>query len=115
MTFYATCRMSASISSTANAEYGPGQMEINFAPAVGIAAADHAFTFKNGVKEIARRHQMIASFMTKPQIDQSANGCHYHQSLWQGDRNVFLDTSREDCLSDFCPCFIAGQLRHAPA
>lgn len=100
---------------TANAEYGPGQMEINFAPAWGITAADHAFTFKNGVKEIARRHQMIASFMTKPQIDQSANGCHYHQSLWQGDRNVFLDTSREDGLSDFCRCFIAGQLRHAPA
>ena len=76
---------------TANAEYGPGQMEINFGPAWGVAAADHAFTFKNGVKEIARHHGMIASFMTKPHIDQSANGCHYHQSLWQGDKNAFLD------------------------
>ena len=65
---------------TANAEYGPGQMEINFAPAWDIAAADHAFTFKNGVKEIALQHGMIASFMTKPHIDQSASGCHYHQS-----------------------------------
>jgi glutamine synthetase len=37
---------------TANAEYGPGQMEINFRPAWGVGAADHAFTFKNGVKEI---------------------------------------------------------------
>jgi glutamine synthetase len=100
---------------TANAEYGPGQMEINFAPAWGITAADHAFTFKNGVKEIAQRHQMIASFMTKPQIDQSANGCHYHQSLWQDDQNVFLDTSRENGLSDVCRYFVAGQLRHAPA
>jgi glutamine synthetase len=35
---------------TANTEYGPGQMEINFAPALGIAAADQAFTFKNGIK-----------------------------------------------------------------
>ncbi|MFN8565577.1 MAG: glutamine synthetase, partial [Anaerolineae bacterium] len=30
---------------TSNSEYGPGQMEINFAPAAGISAADHAFRF----------------------------------------------------------------------
>jgi glutamine synthetase len=100
---------------TANAEYGPGQMEINFGPAWGVAAADHAFTFKNGVKEIARQHGMIVSFMTKPHIDQSANGCHYHQSLWQGDKNAFLDDSGEDGLSDICRYFLAGQLAHAGA
>jgi glutamine synthetase len=100
---------------TANAEYGPGQMEINFAPAWGIDAADQAFTFKNGVKEIALQHGMIASFMTKPHIDQSACGCHYHQSLWQGDKNVFLDDSSEDGLSDLCRYFLAGQLAHSEA
>ena len=100
---------------TANAEYGPGQMEINFGPAWGVAAADHAFTFKNGVKEIARQHGMIVSFMTKPHIDQSANGCHYHQSLWHGDTNAFLDDSSEDGLSDICRYFLAGQLAHAGA
>src|SRR5574341_378632 len=61
---------------TSNAEYGPGQMEINFAPSMGIEAADNAFTFKNGVKEIAQRNDYMASFMTKPYADQSANGCH---------------------------------------
>jgi len=100
---------------TANAEYGPGQLEINFAPALGVTAADRAFTFKNGVKEIAQRHGMIASFMTKPHIDQSANGCHYHQSLWEGDRNALVDTTSPDGLSDVCRAFLAGQLAHAPA
>jgi glutamine synthetase len=100
---------------TANAEYGPGQMEINFAPAWGIAAADHAFTFKNGIKEIALQHGMMATFMTKPHIDQSASGCHYHQSLWQDDKNVFLDDSSKDGLSDICRYFLAGQLAHAEA
>ena len=100
---------------TANAEYGPGQMEINFEPAWGVAAADQAFTFKNGVKEIALQHGMIASFMTKPHIDQSASGCHYHQSLWQGDKNAFLDDSSADGLSDICRYFLAGQLAHAEA
>ncbi len=100
---------------TANAEYGPGQMEINFAPAWGIAAADNAFTFKNGVKEIAQRNGMLASFMTKPRIDQSANGCHFHQSLWQDNKNVFIDTSSPDGLSVVARHYLAGQIAHAPA
>src|SRR5205823_1137572 len=66
---------------TANAEYGPGQMEINYAPAVGINSADQAFTFRNAVKEVALQHGYMASFMTKPYADHSASGCHFHQSL----------------------------------
>lgn len=100
---------------TSNAEYGPGQMEINFAPANGIKAADDAFTFKNGVKEIAQRRGMMASFMTKPWIDQSANGAHYHLSLWQGRRNAFLDAHSPTGLSEVAEQFIAGLLAHAPA
>jgi glutamine synthetase len=100
---------------TSNAEYGPGQMEINFAPARGIAASDHAFCFKNGVKELMQRRGLMASFMTKPYADQSANGCHFHQSLWQGDTNAFLDASSKDGLSGVCRYFIAGQIEHAAA
>ena len=100
---------------TANAEYGPGQMEINFAPAWGVSAADNAFTFKNGLKEIAQRNGMMASFMTKPHIDQSANGCHYHQSLWQNNKNAFLDTSSSDGLSQVAHQYLAGQIAHAAA
>lgn len=100
---------------TANAEYGPGQLEINFAPSWDITAADNAFTFKNGVKEIAQRNGMMVSFMTKPRIDQSASGCHYHQSLWQDNRNAFVDTSSPDGLSAVARHFLAGQLAHSPA
>ncbi|MCX6049778.1 MAG: glutamine synthetase family protein [Chloroflexi bacterium] len=100
---------------TSNAEYGPGQMEINFAPAWDIAAADQAFTFKNGVKEIAQRNGMMVSFMTKPQIEQSANGCHYHLSLWKDGENAFVDATRQDGLSAVARHFIAGQLAHAAA
>lgn len=100
---------------TSNAEYGPGQMEINFAPARDIRASDDAFTFKNGVKEIAQQRGMMASFMTKPWSDQSANGCHYHLSLWRGNRNAFLDTHSADGLSDVAKQFIAGIIAHTPA
>jgi glutamine synthetase len=101
---------------TANAEAGPGQMEINFAPATGITAADHAFTFKNGVKEIAQRNGYVASFMTKPYADQSGNGCHYHQSLLdvKNGRSVFIG-NRSDALSDIAGRWLGGQLAHAAA
>jgi glutamine synthetase len=102
---------------TSNAEYGPGQMEINFAPAAGIAAADHAFRFKNGVKEIAQRHGYMASFMTKPYADQSASGCHYHHSLvdLQTGMNAFSSTEPPFDLNETCRWWLGGQIKHAAA
>src|SRR5689334_7651939 len=102
---------------TANAEYGPGQQEINFAPDWGIAAADTAFSFKQGVKEIARQHGYAASFMTKPYADQSASGCHFHHALYRRSdgANAFDDPGGPDGLSVVARQFIAGQLAHAAA
>ncbi len=102
---------------TSNAEYGPGQMEINFSPAQGITAADDAFTFKNGVKEISQRNGYLASFMTKPYGDQSANGCHYHHSLIdiQSGRNAFSNPENYQQLSDVCRWWLGGQIQHAAA
>ncbi len=100
---------------TADLEYAPGQIEINFAPGWGIDGADRAFTFKNTIKEIAQQHGKIASFMTKPDINLSANGCHFNQSLWDGERNALFDPSREHGLSEVGAHYIAGQLAHAPA
>lgn len=102
---------------TANAEYGPGQLEINFAPAMGIQSADNAFTFKNGVKEIAVRHGYTATFMTRPYADQSSSGCHFHQSLLRVEdgKDAFVDTSTADGLSEVCRNYMAGQLSHAAA
>jgi glutamine synthetase len=100
---------------TADLEYAPGQVEINFAPAWGLDAADQAFTFKNAVKEIAHRHGRIASFMTKPWFGLSASGCHFNQSLWQGDMNAFWDPDQEHGISTTLKHYIAGQLAHAPA
>jgi len=102
---------------TANAEYGPGQMEINFAPARGIEAADQDFTFKNGVKEIAAQHGYMASFMTKPYAEQSACGCHYHHGLFdlQSGDNAFAHPDRPADMNDVCRHFLGGQIAHAPA
>src|SRR5262249_5089243 len=85
-------------------------------PTWDIGAADAAFSFKQGVKEIARQHGYVASFMTKPYIDQSASGCHFHHALYRtdDDANLFDDPSKPDGLSDVARQFIAGQIAHAP-
>jgi len=100
---------------TAHAEAGPGQMEINFAPKMGIEAADFVFTFKNGVKEIAQRHGYVASCMTMPYADQSANGCHFHQSLvdMKTDRNAFVGS--DGSWTDAWRWWLGGQIAHAAA
>jgi glutamine synthetase len=102
---------------TSNAEYGPGQLEINYAPAMGSAAADQAFTFKNGVKEMAQQMGYTASFMTKPWADQSASGCHYHHTLLdrESGENRFADESTPDGLSQLARYWIGGQIAHARA
>lgn len=102
---------------TSNAEYGPGQMEINFAPAAGIAAADHAFRFKNGVKEIAQKNGYMASFMTKPYADQSASGCHHHHSLTdlKTGKNAFSNPDKPFELNAVCRWWLGGQIKHAKA
>lgn len=102
---------------TSNSEYGPGQMEINFAPAAGISAADHAFRFKNGVKEIAQTLGYMASFMTKPYADQSASGCHYHHSLTdlKTGLNAFSNPDNPFELNDTCRWWLGGQIKHAAA
>jgi glutamine synthetase len=102
---------------TYNVEYGPGQMEINFAPRVGLAAPDQAFVFKNALKELAQQRGYRASFMTKPYADQSASGCHYHHSLLHrdGGANAFADPGAADGLSQLARHWIAGQMVHARA
>lgn len=102
---------------TSNAEYGPGQMEINFAPAHDITAADHAFAFKNGVKEIAQRGGRMASFMTKPYADQSASGCHFHHGLVDlaSGRNAFARADGPPELTDLGRWWLGGLIAHAAA
>lgn len=102
---------------TCNTEWGPAQYEINYSPADGIVGADQAFTWKNGLKEIGAKHGLLITMMTKPWIDKSANGSHFHISLLDAKtgENAFYDPHSPDGLSDICRWFIGGQIAHARA
>jgi glutamine synthetase len=99
---------------SSNPEYGPGQLEINFAAADPLRTADNTVLFKATVKEIARRHGLRATFMPKPYANQSGNGMHVHSSLSQHGRNVF-DAGNGHLLNDMMRHWVGGLVHHAPA
>lgn len=81
--------------------------------------ADRLTFFRLMVKEIARRHGHLATFMPKPFADRTGSGAHYNMSLADltTGENLFAspDDARGCGLSTLGYQFIAGVLRHAPA
>jgi len=102
---------------THNCEYAGSQFETNYGPALNLAAADKAFAFKNGMKELAHRHGLIASFMAKPFAGMAGSGCHLHLSLWnrKTGANAFWDAKAPAGVSETARQFVEGVLAHAPA
>jgi glutamine synthetase len=100
---------------TANCEYAGSQWEINFAPGRGMNGPDRAFSFKNGVKELAYRDGLIATFMSKPFADAAGCGAHNHLGLLdlESGENALSDGDGQWGLSAAGRSFVAGQLRHA--
>jgi len=102
---------------TANCEYAGSQWEINFTPGRGIAAPDKAFTFKNGIKQIAHQDGLLATFMSKPFAEEAGNGCHIHMSLVDAEtgENIMADPDHPQGLSKIGRQFVAGGLKYANA
>ena len=80
-----------------------------------MAGPDQAFSFKNGVKELARHEGLLATFMTKPFPDSAGCGAHTHMSLLSRDtgESAMADGNDPMGFSTVGRQFLAGQLRHA--
>ncbi|MCG3175305.1 MAG: Glutamine synthetase [Candidatus Omnitrophica bacterium] len=95
-------------------EVAPSQHEIDLRYTDALTMADNAMTYRLVVKEIAMKNGVYATFMPKPLKDENGSGMHVHQSLFQGDKNVFYDRKDRSRLSRTAKHYIAGLLRHAP-
>jgi glutamine synthetase len=100
-------------------EWGPGQVEVSFAPMTGLAAADAAVLFRSAVKQVAQRHGLLATFMARPALPNiTSSGWHLHQSLTtrDGGGNAFAaPADGEQPLSDAGLSYVAGLTEHALA
>jgi len=81
-----------------NPEYAAGQVEVNIRYSEALAAADRVVAFRSLVKELAVAHDYLATFMSKPFLEESGNGFHVHHSLWRGSENVFSDNGKLSAL-----------------
>ncbi len=97
-------------------ETGPGVYEAAITYSDILEAADRAVLFKTGVKEIAYRHGIMATFMAKWSVDLPGNGGHVHQSLWDAalSKNLFFDEKDPKKMSELFKSYIAGQLHCLP-
>lgn len=101
------CRLQGVPATTALAEYGPGQFEVNLQHHDDpLAACDQALRFKRIVKSVARANGCEATFLAKPYRDMAGSGLHVHVSVQDGSgRNIFECDKPEEC----------ADLRHAVA
>ena len=82
------CKLQNIETGAISAEMGPGQFEINFNHHSDVLrAADETCLFKRTVVEVAKNHNMMASFIAKPMIEQPGNGLHMHVSVVDKKRN----------------------------
>src|SRR5215212_4374168 len=98
-------------------ELGPSQYEFTFAPERGLAAADTMALFRSAMKQVARRHGYLVSFMCRPKLPNTfASGWHLHQSLLdrKSGKNLFVSGNNE-LLSPLGQHYLAGLLAHACA
>jgi len=99
-------------------EFGPSQYEFTFAPQAGMAPADTMVLFRSALKQVARRHGHLVSFMCRPRLPNVlACGWHLHQSLLDASSqaNLFVSHDGAKPLSELGRAYLAGLLAQARA
>jgi glutamine synthetase type III len=95
-----------------------GQFEMNWIFDDALLTADRHSFFKFMAKSVAEKHGMRATFMPKPFMALTGNGCHAHISVWDaatGKTNMFADNTDEMGLSKQGYNFLGGIMKHAEA
>jgi len=92
-----------------------GQCEIDMRYDTLLNMADKVMWYKYIVKNVARKHGKVATFMPKPLFGDNGSGMHVHQSLWKKGEPLFFDEKGYALTSQLCRWYIGGLLRHARA
>ncbi len=91
-----------------------GQAEIDIRYGTLTKTADNLMLYKYIVKNVARRHGKVATFMPKPLFGDNGSGMHTHQSLFK-EGNLFYDKNGYALISQACKWYIGGLIKHAAA
>ena len=93
-----------------------GQFEMNWDFTNCLQTADRHVFFKFMVRTLAEKRGLRATFMPKPFINKTGNGCHAHLSIWdKKGKNIFADKKDELGLSKTAYNFMGGIMHSAEA
>lgn len=91
-----------------------GQAEIDYRFGPLLKTADAMMLYKYIVKNVARKHGKVATFMPKPLFGDNGSGMHTHVSLWKKNKPLFAGNGYAG-LSEMALHFAGGILKHAKA
>ena len=92
-----------------------GQTEIDFRFGTLVQTADRTMLYKYIVKNVCHANGYTATFMPKPLFGDNGSGMHVHQSLWNGETNLFFAKSGYGLISEMARWYIGGLIAHSPA
>ena len=91
-----------------------GQCEIDIRYDTLVNAGDAVQSYKYIVKNVAKKHNMIATMMPKPIALDNGSGMHMNVSLWNKGKNLFYDASDDYAeMSQTARYFGGGVMEHA--
>jgi glutamine synthetase len=74
------------------AEWGRGQWEVNVGHAEALKCSEAHLILKLAIKDIASKHGLAATFMSRPTVDDVGSSCHVNCSIWSSEGlNLFFD------------------------
>ncbi len=93
-----------------------GQFEMNWDFSNCLQTADRHVFFKFMVRTLAEKKGLRATFMPKPFLNKTGNGCHAHLSVWnKKGKNLFADKKDKLGLSKTAYNFMGGIMHSAEA
>jgi glutamine synthetase len=97
-------------------ELGHGQHEMPIRHNSPMKAADNQVWFRETVRNVALKNDLLASLAPKPDPNQAGNSAHIHWSVWdlEGKNNLLYDANMPFKLSELGKHFVAGILDHLP-
>ena len=91
-------------------EAGPGVYEAALRAGDALQMADRGVLFKEAAKEIGARFGIMPSFMAKWHHRYPGCSGHIHQSMTDGERNLFHDAQGCHGMSALFESYVAGQV-----
>ena len=96
-------------------ESGVAQMEINLLHGDPLELADQVFLFKRGLRAVAMKHDIYATFMAAPMEGEPGSAMHMHQSIVDRKTGQNVFSTRSGSESRLFKWYIGGLQKYLPA